>query len=75
MMTTKVRVNLANPTEYDRALRILKCAEEVTGYREVRYPKMDAARQWVEDELAATPGVKVEVQRSALETFRTPANV
>jgi len=43
------RVNLA--TDYEKALRYLKCAEEVTGYREVRYPKQDRVREMVEAEL------------------------
>jgi indolepyruvate ferredoxin oxidoreductase len=43
------RVNLA--TDYEKALRYLKCAEEVTGYREVRYPKQDRVREQVEAEL------------------------
>ena len=30
---------------------MLKCPEEVTGYREVRYPKQDRVREQVESEL------------------------
>ncbi|HSZ56984.1 MAG TPA: DUF6537 domain-containing protein [Tepidisphaeraceae bacterium] len=47
------RVNLS--TDYDKALRILRCAEEVTGYREVRYPKQDRVRERVEAELGPAP--------------------
>ena len=36
-----------DPGTYGNALLMLKCPEEVTGYREVRYPKMDRARQRV----------------------------
>ena len=43
------RVNLA--TDYEKALRYLKCPEEVTGYREIRYPKQDRVREQVEEEL------------------------
>jgi indolepyruvate ferredoxin oxidoreductase len=43
------RVNLA--TDYAKSLRFLKCPEEVTGYREVRYPKQDHVREAVEAEL------------------------
>ena len=47
------RVNLSG--DYDKALRILNCAQEVTGYREVRYPKQDRVREWVEAELGPAP--------------------
>ena len=33
---------------YERHLRALECVEEVRGYREIRYPKMETARQTVE---------------------------
>ena len=35
--------------DYDLAVQILRTPEEVTGYREVRYPKMDRARQKAEE--------------------------
>ena len=41
----------AHDADYDQALRVLKCPEEVTGYREVRYPKMDRVREAIEAEL------------------------
>jgi hypothetical protein len=57
-------------------VRILKCPEPVTGYREIRYPKMDAAREQVESELgAAPPKVEMQVKRTVLDAFRTPAGV
>ena len=37
---------------YDKHLRALECVEEVRGYREIRYPKMAAAKQSVEALLA-----------------------
>ncbi|HEY2588121.1 MAG TPA: DUF6537 domain-containing protein [Tepidisphaeraceae bacterium] len=43
------RVSLA--TDYDKAVSILKAPEQVTGYREVRYPKQDRAREQVEAEI------------------------
>lgn len=63
--------------DYEKALRILTCPAEVNGYREVRYPKMEAARAYAETELAKPPSPKpeVEVNRNVLETFRAPANV
>jgi indolepyruvate ferredoxin oxidoreductase len=70
------RIGLANPTAYEQALRVLKCPESVSGYREVRYPKMDAARTAVEAELGAPPPrVQVDVKRNVLDALRTPANV
>ena len=47
------RVNLS--TDYEKAVGILKSPEEVTGYREVRYPKQDRAREQVEAELGPVP--------------------
>jgi indolepyruvate ferredoxin oxidoreductase len=50
------RVNLVDDSVYEQALRALKCPESVSGYREVRYPKMDRARAAVEAELGGAPG-------------------
>jgi indolepyruvate ferredoxin oxidoreductase len=33
---------------YDRYVKALRCVEEVRGYREVRYPKMEEARRKAE---------------------------
>jgi indolepyruvate ferredoxin oxidoreductase len=49
------RVDLASEAGYERALRALNSPGPVSGYREVRYPKMDQAREAVEADLAATP--------------------
>ena len=37
---------------YEKHLQALECAEEVRGYRGIRYPKMETAKQTVEDLLA-----------------------
>jgi indolepyruvate ferredoxin oxidoreductase len=66
------RVNLDSDAEYERALRVLKSPEEVTGYREVRYPKMDAVRKAVEAELAA-PVANVRVQANPAPVETVPA--
>ena len=34
---------------YEKHLRALECVEEVRGYREIRYPKMEVAKRTVED--------------------------
>jgi indolepyruvate ferredoxin oxidoreductase len=40
---------------YDRYVKALRCVEEVRGYREIRYPKMDEARRKVEELLTHRP--------------------
>jgi indolepyruvate ferredoxin oxidoreductase len=47
------RVAFVGDEQYGQALRALRCPENVTGYREVRYPKMDAARATAEGALNA----------------------
>jgi len=49
--------DLADPREYRRWVAVLSVPEMVTGYREVRYPKMQAARVRAEKLLAADPSV------------------
>jgi indolepyruvate ferredoxin oxidoreductase len=46
------KLNFDNSAEYNRSVRILRSIEPVTGYREVRYPKMDECRSFVEKELS-----------------------
>ena len=41
-------------------MKVLACPEEVSGYREIRYPKMQKAREWVEQELSRTITVETE---------------
>jgi indolepyruvate ferredoxin oxidoreductase len=53
------RVNLS--TDYEKAVRVLSCPEEVTGYREVRYPKQDATRERVEAEFGPPPKIPAPV--------------
>jgi len=66
------RIDLQN--DYDRAVRILRSADEVCGYREVRYPKMDRVRAAVEAELAQSRP-KVELTIHAGRLARVPVNV
>lgn len=58
------RLTLDSDAGYDRALRVLKSPEQVTGYREVRYPKQDRAREAVDAELAQ-PLVHAGAERAA----------
>jgi indolepyruvate ferredoxin oxidoreductase len=48
---------------YDRYVQALRCVEEVKGYREIRYPKMDRAKRKVESLLNPTvpPAAKQSV--------------
>ena len=48
------RADWTAEAQYDRWLRVLQTPEPVTGFREVRYPKMEAARTRAEDILNET---------------------
>src|ERR1017187_6890643 len=39
---------------YERYVKALRCVEDVRGYREVRYPKMDETRRRAEETLSRT---------------------
>ena len=71
------RVSL-NDANYAATVDVLKCTEPVTGYREVRYPKMDAAKAQTEAALTRVPaGVELDVRRGVLASIggRTPTSV
>ena len=68
------RVDLSTADGYARALRVLKSPEPVTGYREVRYPKMNEARTAVELELTGVPARAVEDQSSLVDGLRSPTH-
>ena len=44
-----------SPREYQRWLAILQTPQSVSGYREVWYPRMEAARRRAEELLATDP--------------------
>ena len=46
---------IADRREYERWTRVLAVPEQATGYREIRYPKMENARRRAEQLLAAPP--------------------
>jgi indolepyruvate ferredoxin oxidoreductase len=56
---------------YDQALRILNAPADVNGYREVRYPKMDAAREMVQEELGST---EPPSRMTMIDQLREPAH-
>ena len=54
------RIDLSTDAGYEQAMKVLKCHEDVTGYREVRYPKMARVQAEVEQELgSAKEGVSL----------------
>jgi indolepyruvate ferredoxin oxidoreductase len=69
------RVNLSNEMDYQQAVRVLRCHEDVNGYREVRYPKLDRARAAVEEELEPRSNLEIAVRRDALNNMRAAAGV
>jgi len=69
------QVNLSHDAGYATALTVLKSPEPVTGYREIRYPKMDLAKELVEGELSRQPKIEVDVKRDVLDAMRSPTRV
>jgi indolepyruvate ferredoxin oxidoreductase len=69
------RVQLGNDAGYAQALRVLKCPEDVSGYREVRYPKQDKVRETIEAELTRLPKMEMDVRHDVLDGMRTPTHV
>ena len=69
------RVQLGHDAGYATALRVLRCPEEVSGYREVRYPKQDRVRAAIEAELSRLPKPDTESRRDVLDRLRKPTHV
>jgi indolepyruvate ferredoxin oxidoreductase len=65
------RIDLSNAPAYQKALTVLKCVQDVSGYREVRYPKMDRARESVESLLSAREVVEVSVATESTRSLQT----
>ncbi len=68
------RVNLSSDDGYAQALRVFKCPEEVTGYREVRYPKQDRVRDMIESELTPQVPSPPTSKPSVLDALRAPTH-
>jgi indolepyruvate ferredoxin oxidoreductase len=71
------RLNLATDAGYAQAVTVLRCPEQVSGYREVRYPKQDRVREAIEQELVG-PAAAAAAERgraSVLDGLRTPTHV
>ena len=67
------RVNLSHDAGYFQAVRVFRCPEEVSGYREIRYPKQDRVREAIESELTRQVTPPPEAPMSVLDTLRSPA--
>ena len=71
------RISLSEPQHYEQALRVLKSPELVSGYREVRYPKMEKVMAQIEEELSAdasSPPRPIHPPR-LLDAIRQPSHV
>jgi indolepyruvate ferredoxin oxidoreductase len=69
------RIDLSNDAGYRQALAVLRCYDDVSGFREVRYPKMDRVRQKIEDELSQPPQIQMTIRREAVSAVRAAASV
>ena len=67
------RVNLTHDSGYAQAVRVFRCPEEVSGYREIRYPKQDRVREAIESELTRQVTPPPEAPMSVLDGLRSPA--
>lgn len=66
------RVSLASDEDYTKSVHLLRCWEEVTGYREVRYPKQDQARAAVEAELTPKVAAPAEQRDRVMDRIAEP---
>jgi indolepyruvate ferredoxin oxidoreductase len=70
------RVNLSNDANYEQAVRVLRCPQDVSGYREIRYPKQDRVMAEIESELTRQPAkLELDVKRDVLDGLRKPTHV
>jgi indolepyruvate ferredoxin oxidoreductase len=69
------RINLTHDAGYAQALKVLKAPETVSGYREIRYPKMDEAVSAIDAELSRLAKVELDLRRDVLGSLRTPTHV
>lgn len=70
-LTLLAQVKLDTDNAYEKALRLINCPADVTGYREIRYPKQDDVRRRMEAELSpASPPRSAAV--AVLDVLRQP---
>jgi indolepyruvate ferredoxin oxidoreductase len=60
------RIDLNNDGAYEASVAALHCVDEVTGYREVRYPKIEAAKLQAEAALSRPREVVRESEHAAV---------
>jgi indolepyruvate ferredoxin oxidoreductase len=53
------QLDLATEASYARGVEVLRAVEPVTGYREIRYPKQDAARERIGRLMASSPEASI----------------
>jgi len=59
------QVDLSTESSYRASVDILKSPEQITGYREVRYPKIDQVQQQVAQKLGSRVNLEVDVDARA----------
>ncbi|MGN6506920.1 MAG: DUF6537 domain-containing protein [Tepidisphaeraceae bacterium] len=64
------RVDLTTLPAYEKSVQILRVAEDVKGYREVRYPTMDTARASVDAAFADRPSLSASVNPDVVVSNR-----
>jgi indolepyruvate ferredoxin oxidoreductase len=69
------RINLSHDAGYELAMKALTCPEDVSGYREIRYPKQDRVREAVEQAFSRGQKSEAPVGREMLDGLRTPTHV
>jgi indolepyruvate ferredoxin oxidoreductase len=69
------RLTFSTAAGYEQALRVLRSPDQVTGFREVRYPKMDLAVREVEQEVLRDLPADQALRVSVLDRLRNPTHV
>jgi indolepyruvate ferredoxin oxidoreductase len=70
------QLQIRNRRDYERWLQILSTPGEVTGFRDIRYPKMERARQRAEQLLATDPeDIELPEEREARQQQEADSRV
>ncbi len=69
------RLSLDDSAQYNRAVGLIRGVTEVTGYREVRYPKMDSYRAQVEADLKVPIELPADDRADLVQSRRDAAGV
>jgi len=60
------RIDLSHAAGYEQGLRVLRSPADVSGYREIRYPKMDQAREFAELEISRELKLQLDLRREVV---------